>query len=293
MGFPRSLFLCLRERSAKGDNEDMNSLSLLAVYAHPDDEAYGSAGTFAKYAHEGVRVALVSATRGEAGEISDASLASVASLAEVREGELRRSCELLGVEDLRFLDCPDGGVATCAPSETIGKIVATIREWRPQVIITFGPEGIYGHPDHVAVHHMTVAAADMAGDVRAYPEQVAAGLAPYAPKKLYYRVIPRRQMPQLAQLFQDIRDSLGLKGGNIEDLFARDELVTTAIDVAQYAEVKRQAVAAHKTQISGDPFADMSPDEVREELGREYYHRRGALRAPGEQYESDLFAGVR
>ncbi len=270
----------------------MKNRLLLAVYAHPDDESYGSAGTFAKYAREGVRISLISATRGEAGEISHPSLASQENLAAVREAELRRASAIVGVSDLRFLDCPDGGVATCPHAQTVGKIVRAIREWRPQVVITFGPEGIYGHPDHIAVHHLTVAACDLAGNPQAYPEQLKAGRSPFAPRKLYYNVLPKHLAPQLADLFRQIRASLGLTEGPVEDLFASEEMVTTAIDIAAYASLKRQAIAAHRTQVGDDPDSDQPDEQVGDEFNYEYYHLRGARRAPGAPYETDLFAGI-
>lgn len=271
----------------------MKNLSLLAVYAHPDDESYGSAGTLSKYAHEGVHASLISATRGEAGAISDPTLASAERLGAVREAELRHACAIMGVSELLFLDCRDGAVAACPRETTIGKIVAAIREWQPQVVITFGPEGIYGHPDHIAVHHLTVAACDLTGDPQAYPEQLAAGLTVWAPQKVYYRILPRHQMPQLANLFRDIRAGLGLEDTDLAAFFAPEELVTTAIDVTAYVDIKRQAIAAHRTQMDGEPYSGQSPEEVRAELGCEYYHLRGTRRASGEPLETDLFAGLR
>lgn len=270
----------------------MEPLALLAVYAHPDDEAYGSAGTLAKYVSEGARATVISATRGEAGEISDPALASTENLAAVREAELRRACAILGLTDVRFLDVPDGGVANCNREAVVGNIVAVIRECRPQVVVTFGPEGIYGHSDHIAVHEMALAACDAAGSPVAYAEQLADGLAPHSPIKVYFRVIPKHQMPQLAPLFQQIRHSLGI-AGDIEECFAPEDLVTTAIDVRAFSDVKLRAIAAHRTQIGDEPFAGLSQEEIDRELGHEHYRLRGARRLPGQPYESDLFAGIR
>ena len=152
-------------------------LSLMAVFAHPDDESFGIGGTLARYgADPGVRVVLVCATRGEAGEISNPELASSERLGEVREQELRCACRTLGVEDLFFLDYRDSGMAGTAENEdpralaqadfdeAVGKIVAHIRREQPDVVVTFDENGGYGHPDHIAIHHLTKAAFAAAAD---------------------------------------------------------------------------------------------------------------------------------
>ena len=100
-------------------------------------------------------------------------------------------------------------------------------------------------------------------------------------------------MPQLADLFRGIRAGLGLGEADVTEFFAPEELVSTAIDVSAYAEIKRQAIAAHRTQIKGEPYGELSPEEVRAELGCEYYHLPGTRRAPGEPLETDLFTGLR
>ncbi len=270
----------------------MEKLALLAVYAHPDDEAYGSAGTLARYAREGVVVSLLSATRGEAGEISDAALARGVDLGAVREAELRDACAIMDVHNLRFLDCPDGAVAQCDSVAVVAKIVAAIREWRPQVVITFGPEGIYGHPDHVAVHQLTLAAVDLAGDPSAYQGQAAAGLEAYKPKKVYFRVLPRQLIPSLGKLFLEIRANLGLPPVDVDTMFAPDEMVTAAIDIRPFAAVKRQAIAAHRTQTGADAEAT-EPEDGDDELNYEYYGLRNTRCARFEDRETDLFAGLR
>ncbi len=182
-----------------------DSHTLMAVFAHPDDESFGIGGTLARYGAEpGTRVVLVCATRGEAGEISDPGLATPERLGEVREAELGCAAGALGIDDIYFLGYRDSGMAgtpenrhpqalTMADSEEgVGKIVAHIRRERPDVVVTFDENGGYGHPDHIAIHHMTKAAFAAAADPAQYPQQIQAGLAPHQAQKLNYTAIPRR-----------------------------------------------------------------------------------------------------
>jgi LmbE family N-acetylglucosaminyl deacetylase len=166
--------------------------SLMAVFAHPDDESFGSGGTLARYgADPDVRVVLVCATRGEAGEISDPALSSKEKLGEVREAELRCACQVLGIEALHLLGYRDSGMAGTPENqhpraltradfhEAVGKIVAHIRGEKPDVVVTFDETGGYGHPDHIAIHHFTKAAYAAAADPARYPEQIETGLEPH------------------------------------------------------------------------------------------------------------------
>jgi LmbE family N-acetylglucosaminyl deacetylase len=169
---------------------------LLVVYAHPDDKVFGTGGVLRTYSDEGVRTALICATRGEAGEIADAALATSQTIARVREGELRESCRILGVEDLVVLGCHDGRLAEADPAEVQGCIVREMRRLRPQVVVTFDAAGVYGHPDHRAIHRLTVGAFHQAGDPTCYPEQIDGGVQPYAPQKRYVTASSQSSMRQ-------------------------------------------------------------------------------------------------
>jgi LmbE family N-acetylglucosaminyl deacetylase len=113
----------------------MSKLTLMAVFAHPDDEAFAVGGTLAKYAAQACDVYLVSATRGELGEIRDSDLATAANLPFVREQELRCACEVYGIHPPRFLDYVDGQLAIVHQGQAVGKLVRLIRELRPQVLL--------------------------------------------------------------------------------------------------------------------------------------------------------------
>src|SRR5512143_3527740 len=169
-----------------------NGLTVLGCFAHPDDEGLVT-GAFARYIEEGVRCALVCATRGEVGEIAPGHSATPETLGEVREQELRAAMTHINLNEIYFLGYRDSGMDGTAENqdarafinapddEVVGKLVRLIRTIKPQVLVTFDPKGGYGHPDHIKIHHATMAAFDKSGDPTAYPEQLKEGLAPYTP----------------------------------------------------------------------------------------------------------------
>src|SRR5215469_1656959 len=135
-------------------------LRLLAVLAHPDDESLGFGGTLAKYAAEGIETHLVTATRGEAGRFGPlGKSANPTEVGRVREAELRAASTVLGIREVSILGYPDGAVDQVPPAMAIGEIVSHIRRIQPDVIVTFGPDGGYGHPDHIAISQFTGTAA--------------------------------------------------------------------------------------------------------------------------------------
>jgi len=278
-----------------------NKTTILAAFAHPDDEAFGTGGTLAKYAAEGIRVVLVCATRGEAGEISDPSLATPANLGQVREQELRCAAENMGVAELIFLDYGDSGMAGTpenndprafinAPAEeVVQKLVSIIRRVQPLVVTTFEPNGGYGHPDHIAIHEHTVSAFSKAADPDQYPGLGAAWQA----KRLFYTAIPR-------SFFMDMRTELQKLGENTTDFddFASgeqgwpDELVNVTIDVTPTVGAKWEALECHRTQLGpGNIFRRLPDETVKRLMSREYFTLAWPEPAPGEVLP-DLFAGL-
>ena len=149
-------------------------------------------GTLTKYAAEGHDVYVVTATRGEAGEIAEIDLATKANLPDVREDELRCACRIYGVNPPILLNYQDGQLTTVHQGQAVGKLVRLLRQLRPQVVVTFGPEGIYGHYDHIAVHGWTTIAVKLAADRSCFPDQRPDRCETHIVQKLYYNVLPAR-----------------------------------------------------------------------------------------------------
>src|SRR5216683_7150442 len=159
-----------------------DSKRILGVFAHPDDESFCAGGTLARYVASGAEVMVVSATRGEAGQIRSAGVATRRTLGQVREQELYLACQRLGVQHSVCLDYGDGMLQEVDQDVLIGEIVEIICSFRPDVVITFGPDGGYGHPDHIAISAATTAACAVAAqDGHAAP-------------RLYHSRFPRRRL---------------------------------------------------------------------------------------------------
>lgn len=283
----------------------------MAVHAHPDDEVFGTGGTFALLADQGVHTVLVTSTMGEEGEIVDPALdeqartAMFPRLAEVRRQELQASVEALNIQELRLLGYRDSGMAgrpsnnhpqafhTAVFDEAVKKLVALIRELKPQVIVTYDPFGSYGHPDHLQAQRITNIAFEAAAEPRLFPEL---GLPVWQASKLYYTAMPRSFF---ARAIEEARKAgvempLGASDIDINTMGTADELITTRIDVRPYLERKLKAFRAHKTQIAPDHFVFKMPAEQLEQgFGYEYFilARSAATPHTGE-LEQNLLDGL-
>jgi LmbE family N-acetylglucosaminyl deacetylase len=269
----------------------MAKLTLMAVLAHPDDESFGVGGTLAKYAAEGCDVHLVTATRGEAGQIVAPGVATPANLPQVREQELRCACATLGIHPPHFLDYVDGQLAVVHQGQAVGKVVRLIRQLRPQVLVTFDPQGGYGHYDHIAVHRWATIAYDLAAKGDCFPEQTAEGCIPHQVSKLYYHVNTEEQV---RGIFGDGPAAVMMDGVPFAFTGVPQEDVTTMIDIRAYAEIKMRSIACHVSQVG-----DASGEEPMAELQGQawanyeaYVLARSTLPKP-EGIERDLFAGLR
>jgi LmbE family N-acetylglucosaminyl deacetylase len=287
----------------KRDYTDMNSTqsTILAAFAHPDDEAFGTGGTLACYAAAGTRVVLACATRGEAGEISDPALATPETLGQVREEELRCAVENMGIDELIFLDYRDSGMAGTpenddprayinAPAEeVIEKLVAIIRRVKPQVVTTFEPNGGYGHPDHIAIHKHTVAAFQAAADPRQYPELGPAWQA----GRLFYTAIPRSFFDKMRVEMEKMgEDTSEFDIFEAEELGWPDEAVHVTMDVSTTVDSKWDALECHRTQFGpGNLFRRLPDDKVKELMSQEHFALAWPEPEPGLRMP-DLFSGL-
>ena len=199
------------------DRPEAHVPTLMTIHAHPDDESIGCGGTMAKAVAAGLRVVLVTGTRGELGEIVVPDLDTPDNhrrLGELRAAELERAMAHLGVTEWETLGYRDsdmmGRVGNLDPrsfwqadlDEAAGRLVWLMRQYQPDVVTTYNEYGGYGHPDHIRVHDVAVRAFPRAGDPAWYPKQLApehggtgpaadeGGLAPWAPLKLYEQAYP-------------------------------------------------------------------------------------------------------
>jgi LmbE family N-acetylglucosaminyl deacetylase len=288
----------LNPKLAEEENP-MSPHSLLAVFAHPDDEAFGTGGTLSCYAAQGMRVDLVCATRGEVGEISDPALATPETLGLVRENELRCAAETMGVHELIFLDYRDSGMADTpenqdprafinAPEqEVVRQLVNIMRRLKPLVVVTFEPNGGYGHPDHIAIHRHTVKAFHAAADPAYFPQLG----SPWQAQRLYYTAIPR-------SFFIEMRAHMVRRGEDTHefDSFEQqgfgwpDEQVTVVMDVSSTVEEKWTGLECHRTQFGpGNLFRRLPEAEVKQLMSREHFALAWPAPAPGTRLP-DLFA---
>ncbi len=247
-------------------------LGLMGIFAHPDDESFGLAGTMARATRTGHPVAIVCATRGEEGQIADPALATPETLGQVREHELRNACAAVGVHDVTFLDYIDGHLAEAPAEEVVAKIVAQVRRFRPAVVATFDPKGGYGHVDHMAIHRLTLAGVQKAADILYHPELG----APHRVRKVYYTAIPREGLMQMVEAARaQGRDFV--PGGDeatipVEEMGVPMADITTIItlDDDEFA-AKQRAMRAHATQMPPDnPFVSSPPEQLRQMMGTEY-----------------------
>lgn len=245
---------------------------LMAIFAHPDDEG-AVAGTLAYYARHNTEVTLVCATKGEVGEISDPTLATPETLSAVRQKELEAACKLLGIEHLEFLGWRDSGMEGTSenedpralvqanPNEVIGKLVGLMRQYQPDVVITFEPFGWYGHPDHQVMSRWATAAYDLAGKVTAYPESGEV----WQPKRLFHAVIPFSKFRGMIEtaVAAGYLDEEGF-GIDIpeEQQLKTETAVTHLIDIQDMFDTKQSAMMAHRTQFGENNMFRKIPREL-------------------------------
>ncbi|GLY01005.1 MULTISPECIES: N-acetyl-1-D-myo-inositol-2-amino-2-deoxy-alpha-D-glucopyranoside deacetylase [Actinoplanes] len=278
---------------------------LLLVHAHPDDEVTGTGATMAHYVSAGAHVTLVTCTLGEEGEIHVPALERLAAgqadqLGGYRLVEWERACAALGVTDHRML----GGAGRYRDSGMMGlptnddprafwqadldeaaaHLVEIIKEIRPQVMITYDPNGFYGHPDHIQAHRVAMRAAELAGDI--------------GPEKIYWTAMPLSVLEDGMAAFRELDDNPFAGVESVTDLpfGTPDAEIAARMDGTDHYAKKTAAMKAHATQIPDNSWLyGIAGDFGGEFMGVEYFTLAKGARGPGagpHEWEDDLFSGL-
>jgi LmbE family N-acetylglucosaminyl deacetylase len=238
-----------------------DNLALLAIFAHPDDESFRCGGTLALLARRGVHVQVLTATRGQVGSCGDPPLCTPAQLPAVRERELRCACAALGIQPPILLDYNDGQLADADLERIVAELMAVADALRPQAILTYGPDGVSGHPDHVAIGRF-------AAEVFRRAVTIAA---------LYTLAVP-----------QTLATTLGMTQIHA----VPDAVITHTVDVAGAWAAKMAAIHCHRTQLGGAPILRATAEKQRLFLGTEHFQRMlvhpDLLIKPGQDIFADL-----
>ena len=259
----------------------MSALRLMCVLAHPDDESLGTGGTLAKYAAAGVETFVVTATRGERGRFGEGGDRPAPDVVgATREAELRAAAIELGVREVVVLGYPDGALDSVDPAVVQLAIAVQLRRIRPHVVITFGSEGAYGHPDHIAISQLTTAAIVRAAD-REFPVA-----------KLYH-------IAWSASTWAAYQAALKTLISTVDGVERRvvpspDWGITTRVDTSDVWPTVWRAVQCHRTQMSiYKNLEGLPPEHHRALWGVQEFYRVFSLVSGGRAQETDLFEGLR
>lgn len=270
----------------------MSRPRLMAVLAHPDDECMGFGGTLAKYASEGVDVFVLTATRGDAGRYRGHPPGHEAhpgreALAGIREAELRAAALALGVRELVVLDYHDQQLDRVGPDEIIDDIARHLRRLRPDVVLTFGPDGAYGHPDHIAISQFTTAAIVAAAAAGGGD----AGGPPHAVSKLYYLAWPSSAWAAFEAAFRRLVSSVD--GHERQATPWPEWAITTVIDTRAVWKTVWRALSCHASQVSAyERLRDLAPAHHEALWGWQSFYRALSAVNGGRARETDLFEGI-
>jgi LmbE family N-acetylglucosaminyl deacetylase len=270
-------------------------LTLMAVHAHPDDEATGTGGVLARAAAEGIRTVLVTCTDGRCGD-GPAGVKpgdpghEPEAVIQLRRRELAQSCAALNISDLELLDYADSGMmgwpTNHAPGsfwstpvdEAAGRLAKLLRHYRPDVVVTYDENGFYGHPDHIQAHRVTMAAL----------------AATDLPAKVYWTTAPRSKMVEFGALMRELGADWdeAAEGEQLPEIGLPDEQITTWVDTTEFGGQKFDALAAHASQGENIFFLRMGKERFTELMGVETFVRiQDPTGSPVP--ETDLFAGLR
>lgn len=279
----------------------------MVVHAHPDDEAISTGGILARYGAEGIRTVLVTCTDGSAGDGPGGLKPGEpghdpTEVAALRQKELERSCEALGVQHLELLGYTDSGMMGWPLNDVPGsfwrtpvpeagdRLAELFEHYQPHVVVTYDSNGFYGHPDHIQAHRITMRAVETTG----------------IPHKLYFTAVPKSWFAELGKRLTELGIEFPVPDVSAEDAAVPaaeessgpeewgtpDEEVTTVVDVGLAVEQKYQSLEAHSSQSDNIFFLRMGRRAFGEVMTREAFVRvidRTEAPVP----EEDLFAGLR
>jgi LmbE family N-acetylglucosaminyl deacetylase len=274
----------------------MQAPRLMAVLAHPDDESLGVGGVLAKYASQGVDVFVLTATRGDGGRYrghrpGDPQHPGPSALADIRAAELRAAAAVLGVREVTLLDYRDRYLDAVNPRDAIANIAGHLRRVRPDVVLTFGPDGAYGHPDHIAISQFTTAAAVAAADGAFAVPGVEAVTPPHSVSKLYYIAWP-------ASTWAAYEIAVGTLCSTVDGVERRatpwpDWAITTMIDTREHWSTVSRAVSCHESQVAAyQRLNDLPPEHHKAVWGWQSFYRAFSTVNGGRAREDDLFEGI-
>jgi LmbE family N-acetylglucosaminyl deacetylase len=233
--------------------------ALLAVFAHPDDETFRPGGTLALLAQRGVKVHVLTLTHGEAGSCGEPALCTPEELPIVREHELRCACAALGIQPPRLLDYSDSYLMEADPERVVAEILVVVRQVHPQVLLSFGPDGLSGHADHILV-------GQWADEVFRHSEDIAARYTPAVP--------------------QSLATLLGMK----QVRPVPDEKIALSVDVTSIWERKLAAMRCHATQWSSSPILSAPAERQRLFFGFEHFVL-AAMHSSAENFLPEVLKG--
>ncbi|MFI2608309.1 PIG-L family deacetylase [Kitasatospora sp. NPDC018619] len=276
-------------------------LTLMAVHAHPDDEATGTGGVLARYAAEGIRTVLVTCTDGRCGDGPGGVKPGEdghdpQAVAAMRRKELEASCEVLNVDHLELLEYADSGMMGWAANDAPGSFWSTpvadgaarlaelMRHYRPDVVVTYDENGFYGHPDHIQAHRITMAALEQVADPAA---------------KVYWTTAPRSAMQRFGEVMREFGadweepdPAAAAEQPEMAEIGLPDEEITTWVDTTAFGGRKFDALAAHASQGENIFFLKMGRERFTELMGMETFVRVRDTTGAAVP-ENDLFAGLR
>jgi N-acetyl-1-D-myo-inositol-2-amino-2-deoxy-alpha-D-glucopyranoside deacetylase len=280
-----------------------DELTLMTVHAHPDDEAISTGGILAKYSAEGVRTVLVTCTKGELGEAEDPLYRPPRpgmGITEIREKELAAAIRILKIGAYHNLNYKDSGMigtpgnydpkafAQADITEATHRLAYIIRRERPQVIVTYDENGIYGHPDHIMANRVTRKAFVAASDLNLTLDEYE---PPWQPGKLCFFVLPKSRLKKFRRAAEDTGNPEAVPA----DLMGTpDNEIATRIDVTQFLDQKFEAIFSHASQFGPSHRFHHLPDELKAEMfGVEHFVCALGCGRPVKGKETDLFHGLR